>query len=342
MIALRMRRPARVALVAALVLQPALARVARADPPRTEAPAAGDEARAQAQARWKRGVELYAEGDYAGAQAEFRRAYALSPHYRVLYNLGQVACQLHDYIGGAGYLAQFLREGGDEIPTERRREVEQELRRLDQRIGRLELNVDTTGADIVIDGVPRGKSPLGAPVPVNVGAHAVEVKKPGRQPQQRRFEVSGGEVVRASFALASAPSLPSAAPAAAHGNLGLTATRMPSAPRHESLAWPWWTATAVFAAGAATTGYLAYDASTKLRDQRATFPITHDELAASEHRTRTLSVITDALLITTVVLTSISVYRSFEGGEDPAGPPRAARGPSAAVGPGSAGFAARF
>ena len=44
----------------------------------------------EARERFGRGLRLFNDGDNAGALAEFERAYALSPHPSVLYNIGLV------------------------------------------------------------------------------------------------------------------------------------------------------------------------------------------------------------------------------------------------------------
>ncbi len=51
-------------------------------------------ARDRAIALFKRGLDLYAAGDYVGSRIEFQRAYDAAPNYKVLYNIGQVCFQL--------------------------------------------------------------------------------------------------------------------------------------------------------------------------------------------------------------------------------------------------------
>jgi len=44
----------------------------------------------EASSRFDRGLSLFNEGDNTGALAEFKRAYELIPHPRVLFNIGLV------------------------------------------------------------------------------------------------------------------------------------------------------------------------------------------------------------------------------------------------------------
>ena len=69
--------------------------------------------------RFARGIELYKEGNFHGALAEFRAAYAAAPSFRIHYNLGQTLYQLQDYAGAVRAFEQYLAEGGDKIEAER-------------------------------------------------------------------------------------------------------------------------------------------------------------------------------------------------------------------------------
>ena len=62
-----------------------------------------------------RGVEYVEDGDLHGALVEFKRAYAASPNYRVLYNLGQVCNELREYVDAQRYLQMYLTQGAGEI-----------------------------------------------------------------------------------------------------------------------------------------------------------------------------------------------------------------------------------
>src|SRR6478752_5122312 len=55
-------------------------------PPKTES----EQNKAQAAQRFDRGLQLFNEGDNAGALAEFKQTYALMPNPIVLFNIGLV------------------------------------------------------------------------------------------------------------------------------------------------------------------------------------------------------------------------------------------------------------
>ena len=100
------------AILAALPML-AAARVARADNPR------GD-----ARAHYARGLELGAQNGYEGALREFNQAYAISPQFAVLYNIGQARIALGQPAQAIEALARYLKDGGDRIPAPRRKQVQ--------------------------------------------------------------------------------------------------------------------------------------------------------------------------------------------------------------------------
>src|SRR5688500_11544745 len=89
---------------------------AQAAPP-PEPPKAGDSK--EAQEHFQRARTLYDEGDFNLALIEFKRAYDISPNYRVLYNIGQVNIQLFNYAAARKALGQYLEDGGQEISSGR-------------------------------------------------------------------------------------------------------------------------------------------------------------------------------------------------------------------------------
>src|SRR4051794_7031872 len=123
----------------------------------------------EARTRFNRGIELYRDGDLAGALAEFRRADALAPAYRLKYNIAQVCEEQHDYACAADALRAYLSGGGREIPEAKRASIELELQKLNASVAQLSVSVDTPGAEILVDDVSFGTAPFTAPLQVNAG-----------------------------------------------------------------------------------------------------------------------------------------------------------------------------
>lgn len=149
--------------------------------------------------RFTRGMELYKEGNFHAALAEFRAAYAAAPSYRLLYNLGQTLYQLQDYAGAVRAFEQYLSEGGDRVEAERKKEVDGELVKLRQRVATLNFVVNVPEAEVTVDDEPRGAS--SKPVLVSAGRRKLSVTASGYQTETRVIDVAGSQKVEVKIEL---------------------------------------------------------------------------------------------------------------------------------------------
>ncbi len=156
----------------------------------------------QARAIFHQGVELYNEGSFDAALAEFRKAYRLSPNYRLLYNIALTYFDLHDYVNSIKYLKQYVQEGGSEISAERRKQVGDLNQKLEERTASLEIVCNLDGADIRVDDLSVGVSPIALPVVVNAGPRRVTAVKLGYAVVARMVTVGGKENAKVSLELA--------------------------------------------------------------------------------------------------------------------------------------------
>lgn len=157
------------------------------------APADNSSALEKARASFHHGVQLYGEGSFEAALAEFRKAYQLSPNYRLLYNIAQAYFDLHDYVNSAKNLKQYVQEGGNDLSPTRRSDVNELNQKLEERIAYLDIACNVDGADIRVDDISVGVSPLPGPVPVNAGPRRISVVKPGYTVAARMVTVVGRE-----------------------------------------------------------------------------------------------------------------------------------------------------
>jgi hypothetical protein len=281
-------------------------------------PRDGDDSKLiEAQRRFHRGIDLYKNGDFAAAQVEFTRAYELVPNYRILYNLGQVTYQRHDHAAALRYFRQYLADGVDQISAERRHEVTGYVADLEQRIGRLQIETPEAGAEVFVDDVLVGKTPLRALVAVNGGPRKVDVVASSGDHQTRQVDVGSGEIVRVPFPrltlVAPAPPRPAAiavttTPAPSQAVPSIVATPSPSAKPSRSFPWKSWTLTGLLAGGAAATGTIALSAKRDLDTQLSRFPTDDVEVDYDKRRTRGFALATDGLLIGTAIMTAVSLY----------------------------------
>jgi PEGA domain len=259
---------------------------------------------AEAHRRFQRATELYEENNLAGALAEFRRAYALAPSYKILYNVGQLCYLLQDFPCAYDSLTRYLDQGGTEVSGQRREEVQRDLARLQTRVARLRIVVDRPGAEVTVDNVSVGRSPIADPVMVSAGRPQVRVTLPGYAPVTRVIEVAGMDTATVSVQLSAvgAPLVPE------HSEPPLISSAPPpqeqARPGHApTLAW---VATGVLAAGAGTTGALALWSSADLKEKRESLPADVADLESRSRRTRRLALATDILIGATAVAAGVA------------------------------------
>ncbi|MBL9025502.1 MAG: PEGA domain-containing protein [Myxococcales bacterium] len=147
---------------------------------------------AEAGAAFDRGVSFFRDGDYEAAMVEFKKAHELDPNWRVLYNLGQTSRELRDYAAALTSFERYLSEGGQAVEADRKAKVEGWIEELKGKVATLRLEVDVADAEVAIDDITVGKTPLKAVV-VNAGRRKVSITKPGYAPLTRFVDVAGTE-----------------------------------------------------------------------------------------------------------------------------------------------------
>jgi len=310
-----------VILLLALVGGPRLARA--------QAKAADTAAIEDARDRFRRGIELYREGDFRNALIEFNRAYAVAPNFRILYNVGQTCMELQDYACAARAYARYLAEADESVPPERRDEVLATLARVKRRVSNVSVAVNVTGAEIFVDDVSVGRAPLGAPVMVSAGRRKVSVSHPKYLPSTRTIDVAGGDTPVLRFELT--PLTPAAAP-----------QERREAPEPAPSRAPFWiaagTATAALAA-TVTFAALALDADSDRDKALAAFPSTADAIDSARTRASRFALATDISAGVTIVAGAAALYFGLRSAPPKKG---ASTTPSFGVGLGSVSLQGAF
>jgi hypothetical protein len=144
-------------------------------------------------------VWLYAEGDLPGALAQFRRAYAAFPDFRVWYNIAGVLRELHDDAGSLRAYRKYLDGGAHKIGPDRRVQVERTLGELGLKIARIQVDVGGGPALVTVDGQTFSVATAEQVVEVNPGRHQVRVVGQRVPNQTRKLDVAAGERVRLLF-----------------------------------------------------------------------------------------------------------------------------------------------
>ena len=302
---------------------------------------AADDADREARERYESAVKLYEDGAYDAALVELNRAAELRPSYKIYYNIGQVRFAMHDYAAAMDAYRQYLEKGGDKVPPARRDQVQKELNALAQRVAKLSVETDVPGAEVFIDDLSVGLTPLKAPLVVNSGIRRIGVRHPDYLPQSRRLSIAGGVADTIKFALAGNAAEAGAAAALAAGNppppnaetqSGAKATpaaaaSAPAASTSERSAtahpvpWAAWALTGAFGVSAAVTGALALSANSSLEDDRDNLEVGASEVSSQASKVRTLATVTDCLIAATVISGGVSLWLTLRrpSSEAPAG-----------------------
>jgi tetratricopeptide (TPR) repeat protein len=155
----------------------------------------------RARVHFRNGVDFYHEGNFRAALIEFKRAYKASPHYKLLYNLGQASLELQEDGPAIEYFTNYLREGAEELSAERRREVEQDIARLQARLAHAIITTNQDGAEIYVDDGLVGTSPLREPLKLSVGRRRITAIKSGFITAERTLDVASGDNVAIALEL---------------------------------------------------------------------------------------------------------------------------------------------
>jgi hypothetical protein len=209
-------------LLACLAFAVTLASSARAQPADTTA-ATTDEARSL----YEKGVQHYRKQQWDKAYAAFLASWALKKHYSIAGNLAELEVKLGKYQDAAEHLRYYLKA----IPADRiepRHRAETQLAEIRKKVAAARIEVDTPGAEVLIDGKSVGIAPLEDEVFVEPGERLVEAKLEGQQPARQPLSARAGETHAVSLKLKQGE--PALAPAVGEASAGGAAVGTSAAP----------------------------------------------------------------------------------------------------------------
>jgi tetratricopeptide (TPR) repeat protein len=264
----------------------------------------------EARVRFQRGVQLFHEGSYEAALAEFRKAYQVAPSFRLLYNIGQVHYELHDYVGALKSFRQYLTDGADGVPADRRALVDAELKKLEGLVAYLEITTSPEGSDVLIDDVPVGIAPLGGPVLVNPGQRRVGAGKDGRSAPVRTVTLAGGD--RLHVVLQVPEPLPLAP-------MAYATPRSRERVGDQVGVWLGVAATGMLALAAGGFAFATQQAKRNFDRELEVFPTSRDRIEHFRNRMTTMAAVTDGLAAGALVAAGLTLYLAIgrRSAEDP-------------------------
>ncbi|WP_437506874.1 kelch repeat-containing protein [Sorangium sp. So ce1099] len=161
-----------------------------ADPPPAENPVA------EARVHFERGLDLYRQGAWEAALAEFLASRQVYPTWGATSSAALCLQQLRRYDEALALFETLLSDFSQKLPPDTRSAAQQAVVRLRGLVGTVDIAGAEIGASVMVDGQRRGDYPLPAPLRVGAGSHAIRVYKEGFEPFETRVDVAGGQVVR--------------------------------------------------------------------------------------------------------------------------------------------------
>jgi hypothetical protein len=153
---------------------------------------------------FKSGVALFKEAKYSEALAEFERAYEISPHPLVLYNIAGCHRELSQYAEAVKSYERFLREGKGQVPAARLTTAQTELDGILARIARVTVTITPDGATLGVDGAAL-RTLLEMPLILSPGEHKLIAQAPGRKDLERTVRVASGDELTVELTLDPVP-----------------------------------------------------------------------------------------------------------------------------------------
>jgi hypothetical protein len=305
------------------------------EPLTTDASSPEDDARREAAVRYERGLQLYKDGEPALALIEFQRAYELVPDYRVLFNIGQVCIQLGRYAEARRALEDYAKEGADELPEDRSKSVQSDLEMLKGRTAYLKVLTNEPDAEIVVDGLVVGISPLSAPLLLDAGVHSVEVRKLGYHGKSTRISLAGNDDRTATLDIVKLPEEKREPKVVVEKTT--IEQRIVEKDSDRTVMWVGWAATGTLALGAGVAGYFGITKANDLESMRTDYGVTPQQLDDAQTNARTLFLIADIAGAAAVVMGGVSLYLTLSAAEsapEPGGATPKAKGASVGLGVG--------
>jgi hypothetical protein len=303
----------------------------------------------KAKAHFTAGVSYLQDPDgerYEEAYREFKAAYAESPSWKILGNLGITAMKLERYGEAIEAFGKYLAEGGTQLEEDERKQVQTDLSTLQSSVVYLTLESSPPGAAFVdqripVQGTPvvnryegkEGKLLIG----VKPGQHRITAQLAGRKEAVWELDARSGTKEEHLFELGAiepaAPEQPGPGSAAAGPEPRPAAMERPV----PTSVYIGAAATGLFAIGATVTGVMALGKKGEFEDKNDGL---HPEAGDLRDEGQQLNLIADILIGGAVVAGAVTTILFVGRPEVPAG--QAARlelEPS--IGPRGGGFSLR-
>jgi len=151
------------------------------------------EAVEEARKHFAKGVEFFKAEDYNAALAEFLVSYDLNPLWGVKFNIAVSAQKLKKYALSLSYYREYMEEGGESVPEERRAKVLEDMAWLEKTVAKVTFCCGLEGAELVVNDVETFELKEGVPVELDPGVQKVQVVLQGSKPYAIQLTLYAGE-----------------------------------------------------------------------------------------------------------------------------------------------------
>jgi hypothetical protein len=161
-----------------------------------------------ADAYFREGNSLYKEQRWAEARSAYESAWRLKKAHDVAANLAYAEMKLGRWRDAAEHLSFAVKNWPPTGKADKRDYAVERFQIAKQEVGTLAIQVEPPRAEVLVDGVVVGQSPLGDEVFVEPGSHTVEAKRAGYQDAKQLVQAAKGSAQTVTLALAAAPPPP--------------------------------------------------------------------------------------------------------------------------------------
>lgn len=138
----------------------------------------------------------YREGRVVEALLRYREAWKLEHAHDLACNIGRLEREVGNSLEAVQFLARCVKRAPLAVTPEEQRRQEDERREFEAARGEvvtLVIDVSRPGAEVRLDGVPLGRSPLPEPVFVAPGRHRISAVLQGHAPMEATIEAKKGD-----------------------------------------------------------------------------------------------------------------------------------------------------
>lgn len=150
-----------------------------------------DSLSSDAKADYESGRLLFQDSDFAGALVKFEGAFEKSKDVRLLWNMAACEKNLRHYARVLSLVRRYLAEGGDKLTEQDKLEASELLKNIEPLTSSLRFRVDVDGAEVTVDDVAVGTTPIEQGVVVDIGMRRVRIAKPEHKDFVAQVPVGG-------------------------------------------------------------------------------------------------------------------------------------------------------